>query len=333
MESAQNILLVIAALIIGFWYFGGFKLLRYFKLKKLKKTLTDPLDAESINSTHRAYAAGSPLPLTLSFTDYAVLKRLSVKDKWAKNAYEKNPHNPVSAYFYAGFLIAEMSELRGTSTVDKLSSTQISAIQSKLEEAEKIATGFSESRLNPADATAMLIDIYIHLGKSIEIDSLVKENTSHLEHRIDVVSRYLRALYPRWGGSHELLQQKAEEFSAQGGALLAAKTIAYCHLMEDQNDNVYKELVKKKPLDNWLKAYKQLPKTPVSINSYQDYNLLLAHKLFAKFFLYTDDKKNLKHAILYTGGHFSADEEINPHSKGKVTFYEMAVELGISSFS
>lgn len=333
MESMQNALIIVVVVFIGFWYFGGFKLIRFFKLRKLKQSLMDPLDTDAINSAHKRYADGAPLPTHLSFTEYAIAKKLTIKDTWTRKAYETNPQNPVAAYFYANFLIAEMSELRGTSTVDKLSSNQIAAIKTKLEEAEKIALIFSESGLNPANAIAMLIDIYIHLGKSAEIDSLVKKNTSHLEGRIDVVSRYLRALYPRWGGSHELLQQKAEEFSTQGDALLAAKAIAYCHLMEDQDSKVYKELVKNKPLDNWLKAYRQLSKTPVSINSYQDYNLLLAHKFFAKFFLYTDDNKNLKHAILNTAGHFSADEEINPHSKGKVTFYDMAVELGITSFN
>lgn len=333
MESVQNALIIVLVAFIGFWYFGGFKLIRFFKLRKLKQTLMDPLDSEAINSAHQRYTAGSPLPTKLSFTEYAIAKKLTIKDTWTRKAYETNPQNPVAAYFYANFLIAEMLELRGTSTIDKLSSNQIAGIKTKLEEAEKIAIIFSESGLNPANAIAMLIDIYIHLGKSAEIDSLVRKNTSHLEGRIDVISRYLRALYPRWGGSHELLQQKAEEFSTQGGALLAAKAIAYCHLMEDQDSKVYDELVKNKPLDSWLKAYRQLPKTPASINSYQDYNLLLAHKFFAKFFLYTDDKKNLKQAILNTAGHFSADEEINPHSKGKVTFYDMAVELGITSFN
>lgn len=333
MESVQNALIIIAVAVIAFWYFGGFKLIRFFKHKQLKKSLKDPLDVEPIISAHKAYAAGSALPATLSFTEYAVAKKIDHKDSWAKTAFEKNPANPTAAYFYANFLIAEMSELRGTSTVDKLSQSQIAAIRNKLEEAEKIAVIFAESRQSPADATAMLVDIYIHLSQSADIANLMKKNENYFEGRVDVIARYLRSLYPRWGGSHELLQQEAEKFSAQGGALLAAKAIAYCHLMEDASTDDFEKLTKKQPLKSWLTAYEKLPPTPINITSIADYNLLLAHKLFAKFFLYTDDKKHLKQAIMNTAGHFSVDEVINPHSKGKVTFYEMLVELGITSFN
>lgn len=328
MELIKNAAITIIALTLVFWYFGGFKLIRFLKTKRLKKSLTSPLNTDAIRSAHQAYAAGAPLPNTLSFTEYAIFQRLDEKDTWAKSAYDKTPDNPVAAYFYAGLLLAEMYALRGSSTVDKLTSDQISKVFVKLEEAEKIIQIFAKSQLSPADATAMLIDVYIHLGKHAEINSLVQQNSKFLRGRIDVVSRYLRSLYPRWGGSHEALQQEAEEFSLQEGPLLAAKALAYCHLLEDRDEKEYKDLIKKKPLTTWLRAYEQLPKAPAQIRSCEDYNLLLAHKFFARFFLYINDTKYLKRAIKNITGHFAADEMINPHSKSPISFYEAAVEVG-----
>jgi hypothetical protein len=333
METFQNLLIILLLAAVAFWYFGGFKLLRFFRLKKLKQNLKNPLDAEPFKEMHQNLAQGKSLPAKIGFNEYAILKRLSHKDKWAEDAYKKDPANPIAAYFYAGYLIDDMQQLRGTGQVDKLSSNQIEQLRQKLGDAEKIANQFADSKLNPADATAMLVDIYIHLGKSADIDKVVHINRPHLEGRIDVVSRYLRALYPRWGGSHELLQQQAEKFAAKGGPLLAAKAIAYCHLMEDQDQKEFDALQKKQPLDSWIKAYEQLPQVPASINSVYDYNLLLAHKFFAKFFLYINDNKHLKLAITNTNGHFSIDEMINPNSKSPVSFVEMLAELGISKFN
>ena len=333
METLQNALIILLFVVVAFWYFGGFKLIRFFRLKKLKQTLKSPLDAEPFNEMHQNLIQGKSLPTKIGFNEYAILKRLTYKDRWTEDAYKKDPTNPIAAYFYAGYLIEDMQQLRGTSQVDKLSSNQVEQLRQKLAQAENIAKQFFDSKLNPADAVSMLVDIYIHLGRSADIDTVVQINSDYLENRIDVVSRYLRALYPRWGGSHELLQQQAEKFAAKGGPLLAAKAIAYCHLMEDQDQKEFDALRKKQPLDNWIKAYEQLPQTPALISSVYDYNLLFAHKLFAKFFLYTNDKKHLKLAIINTNGHFSLDETINPHSKEPIGFFDMMAELGISKFN
>ncbi len=332
METLQNALIILLFVVVAFWYFGGFKLIRFFRLKKIKQQLMNPLDADAFKDMHQNLTQGRSLPVKIGFNEYAILKRLTYKDKWAEDAYKKDPANPVAAYFYTGYLIEDMQQLRGTSQIDKLSASQIEQIKQKLEKAEEIAKQFADSKSSPADAMAMLIDIYIHPGRTADIDILVHDNQQHLDDRIDVVSRYLRALYPRWGGSHEMLQQQAEKFSAKGGPLLAAKAIAYCHLMEDRDQKEFDALRKKQPLDSWIKAYEQLPQAPALISSVYDYNLLLAHKLFAKFFLYINDNKHLKLAIINTNGHFSADEAINPHSKEPIGFYDMMAELGISSF-
>lgn len=333
METIQNLLIILLLAAVAFWYFGGFKLLCFFRLKKLKQNLKNPLDAEPLKEMHQNLTQGKSLPSKIGFNEYAILKRLTYKDKWAEDAYKKNPPNPIAAYFYAGFLIEDIQQTRGTGQVDKLSSNQVEQLRQKLAQAEIIAQQFSDSKLSPADAVAMLVDIYIHLGRSADIDTVVHINSVYLENRIDVVSRYLRALYPRWGGSHELLQQQAEKFAAKGGPLLAAKAIAYCHLMEDKDQKEFDALRKKQPLDSWIKAYEQLPQAPALISSVYDYNLLLAHKLFAKFFLYTNDNKHLKRAIINTNGHFSVDEAINPHSKEPISFFDMMAELGISKFN
>lgn len=332
METFKNALIILLLGAIAFWYFGGFKLIRSFRLRTLKRQLKDPLNAAILEETHQGLAQGKLLPTSIGFKEYAILKRLTHRDKWAEDAYQKNSTNPIAAYFYAGYLIEDIQHRRGTGQADKLSQNQIDQLRNKLANAEKIIQQVSDSDISPADATAMLIDVYIHLAKTADIQHAVEANEHHLNDRIDVISRYLRALYPRWGGSHEILQQQAEKFSAKGGPLLAAKAIAYCHLMEDQDQKEFDALRKKQPLDSWIKTYEQLPKTPALINSVYDYNLLLAHKLFAKFFLYINDNKHLKLAIINTNGHFSADEAINPHSKEPIGFFEMMAELGISKF-
>lgn len=329
MQLVQNILIVTLMVFGAFWFMGG---TRYLKGRKLKTFLHDPLASDEITSVHKRYREQGPLPAQLTFVDYAILRSLNSQDVWAKTAYEKDPESPVAAYFYAGYLLQDIREIRGGAYATKLTEEVKSLLRAKLAEAEQVIQKASQSNPANPDAILMLLEVYLHLGRTLDSRELVEKNVFNLEGRLDVVLKYLRAQYPRWGGSHQLLQRCAQEFSEHGGALLAGKADAFCHLMEDEGLKAYQTFLKANPQDQWLTSYSSLPKAPVLIGNHEDYSLLLAHKAFAKYFLFMGDNKNLKRAIINTSGNFTLSEPINPGAQREDTFYKKALELGVSSF-
>lgn len=332
MEAIQNILIILAVLVVGFWYFGGFKLLKWFKLKRLDQQIQDPLDTPELKSQRDQLAATQNIRLQQSFTTYAIQQKMTEKDRWPKIAFEHDPQNPVAAYFYGAFLLEQAWAIRGTGAVKNLSADTIEKFRNKLAEAETLLKPLLKQLHNPADAVFLILEIYLALGQRAEAEFMIKQYSDHLKDRLDIALKDLKMLYPRWGGSHEKLQSRAEHYSLQAGAMIAAKAYAYCHFIEDEDDGTVKTWLKTKPLAGLIDQYKHLPKAPPQIASYDDYNLLLAHKLFAKLFLYTNNNAMLKQAIKNTSGHFAVDEVINPNTKGAITFIEMAKELGVTGF-
>jgi Tetratricopeptide repeat len=332
METLQNILIILAVLVVGFWHFGGFKLLKWFKVKRLDQQIQDPLNTPELKSQRDQLAATQNIRLQQSFTTYAIQQKITHNDRWPKVAFEHDPENPVAVYFYAAFLLKEAWAIRGTGTANKLSADTIEKFRNKLAEAETLLKPLLKQLPNPADAVFLILEIYLALGQRAEAEFIIKQYSDRLKDRLDIAIKDLKMLYPRWGGSHEKLQALAEQYSLQAGAMIATKAYAYCHFIEDEEESAVKAWLKTKPLSNLINQYQHLPKAPPQIASYEDYNLLLAHKLFAKLFFYTNNNAMLKQAIQNTSGHFAADEVINPNTKDEITFIEMAKDLGVTSF-
>lgn len=332
MDAIQNILIILAVVIVGFWYFGGFKLLKWFKVKRLDQQIQDPLNTPELKSLRDQLAATQTIGLQQSFTTYAIQQKITHKDRWPQVAFEHAPENPVTGYFYAAFLLKEAWAIRGTGAANKLSADTIEQFKNKLTEAEALISKEFEKLHNPADLVFLILDVYLALGQRAEAEFILNKYSDHLNDRLDVAIKDLKMLYPRWGGSHEKLQARAEKYSLQSGVMMGAKAYAYCHFIEDQEEKTVKAWLKTKPLMSLLDEYKRLPKSPQQIASHEDYNLLLAHKLFVRLFFYTNNNSMLKQAIINTSGHFAADEVINPNTKDEITFIEMAKELGVTSF-
>lgn len=332
MDAIQNILIILAVALVGFWYFGGFKLLKWFKVKRLDQQIQDPLNTPELKSLRDQLAATQKIGLQQSFTTYAIQQKITHKDRWPKVAFEHASDNPVAGYFYAAFLLKEAWVIRGTGAANTLSTETIKQFTDKLTEAETLISKEFEKLHNTADLVFLALEIYLALGQRAQAEFILNKYSDHLKDRLDIAIKDLKMLYPRWGGSHEKLQARAEKYSAQGSVMLGAKAYAYCHFIEDEEDKAVKAWLKSKPLTSVEDEYKRLPKSPSHIASYEDYNLLLAHKLFARLFFYTNNKPMLKQAIINTSGHFAADEVINPNTKSEITFIDMAKELGVSSF-
>jgi len=332
MENIKNILIIIAVATVIFWYFGGFKLLKWFRLKKLDQQLQDPLDTPELKSLRNQLAATQNINLQQSFTTYAIQQKITHKDQWPQVAFEHDQQNPVAGYFYAALVLKEAWAIRGTGTIDKLSVETIENFKKKLAQAESLIKQELEKVHNPADLVFLILEIYLAIGQRTDAEFILNKYSNYLQDRLDIALKDLKMLYPRWGGTHEKLQARAEQYSLQGGCMIATKAYAYCHFIEDEEDKAVNAWLKTKPLQRLIEEYQHLPKAPRAIANYADYNLLLAHKLFARLFFYTNNKSMLKKAIINTSGNFSADEVINPNTRGEVSFIEKAKELGVSSF-
>jgi hypothetical protein len=247
-------------------------------------------------------------------------------------AFEHDPENPVAGYFYAAFLLKEAWAIRGTGAANKLSADTIEQFTNKLAQAEALISKEFEKLHNPADLVFLVLEVYLALGQRAEAELILNKYSDQVKDRLDVAIKDLKMLYPRWGGSHEKLQARAEKYSLHSGVMMGAKAYAYCHFIEDQEEKTVKAWLKTKPLMSLQDEYQRLPKSPRQIASHEDYNLLLAHKLFVRLFFYTNNNSMLKQAIINTSGHFAADEVINPNTKDEITFIEMAKELGVTSF-
>jgi hypothetical protein len=307
-------------------------LLKWFKVKRLDQQIKDPLDTPELKSQRDQLAATQNIGLQQSFTTYAIQQKITHKDYWPKVAFEHDQENPVAGYFYAAFLLKEAWAIRGTGAVNKLSADTIEKFRNKLTEAETLLKPLLKQLHNPADAIFLILEIYLAIGQRVEAEFIIKHYSDYLKDRLDIALKDLKMLYPRWGGSHEKLQARANQYGLQAGAMIATKAYAYCHFIEDEEDGAVKAWLKSKPLADLINEYKRLPKSSQQIASYEDYNLLLAHKLFARLFFYTNNNSMLKQAIINTSGNFAANEAINPNTKGEVTFIEKAKDLGITSF-
>lgn len=334
METLRNLLIILALVVVAFWYFGGFTLLGWIKARRIKKQIIDPLNTPEIKALRNQYASTQNIKSReYSFANYAVLQKITHQDVWPKVAYEHDQQNPLAVCFYAASLLKQGWAIRGTGSANSLSIETVEAFRKKLIQAETLLLPHIEQSANPADFVFLILDVYLALGQRFDAEKLLEEYRPFLKDRLDIALKDLKMLYPRWGGSHEKLQARANAYSQESNLMVAAKAFAYCHLIEEDEDGkAYKALVKTSVVDQFIQQYKLLPKTPRTITSYEDYNLLLAHKICARFFFYSDNKPLLKQAITNTSGLFAEDEIINPNTKGEIKFIDLATELGVSSF-
>jgi hypothetical protein len=334
METIQNLLIILAVAIVGFWYFGGFKILGWFKARGLRKQVIDPVNTPEIKSLHHQYASTQTIRShEASFSTYAILQKITHQDVWPKVAHEHDPQNPLAVCFYSASLLKQGWAIRGTGSANSLSIETVEAFRKKLIQAETLLLPQIEKSANPADLIFLILDVYLALGQRFDAEKLLEEYRPFLKDRLDIALKDLKMLYPRWGGSHEKLQARANIYSQESDLLVGAKAFAYCHLIEEDEDGkAYKALVKTGVIEQFIQQYKRLPKTPRTITSYEDYNLLLAHKICARFFFYSDNKPLLKQAITNTSGLFAEDEIINPNTKTEIRFIDLAIELRVSSF-